>query len=624
MEYTPLEEYGVIGNLETVALVGSDGAVDWSCFPHVESPSVFARLLDRQRGGHFSVQPAASFESTQRYVDDTNVLQTEFRTSSGQVTVTDFMPVPAADSVHLSSIFRRISCESGRVELNVEFDPRFDYARTRPTIGTTENGIVATAGDERLVLSSTIPLTASPASASGSVTLSTGDTQWLSLGYGVDVDWRPADPQPVLDRVLRYWRDWVSRATERSDAPVHGEWYDVVVRSTLVLKLLTHRETGAICAAPTTSLPEEVGGVRNWDYRYNWIRDAVFAVQALSEMGHTAEATEYFDLCLDHCRRYDPAAIVPVYGLHADSVPSEQILDHLEGYRQSVPVRIGNAARHQHQLDVYGELVLGFYETVARGNEVTTADWRFIRALLEYVCEGWDDPDFGIWEVRSEPRHFVYSKVMCWAALDRGIDLVEKTDVDGPVERWRKCRREIREAILERGYDDELDSFVRSFEADDALDATSLLIPAVGFLPADDPKVQGTLAATIERLTTEDGLVYRYDGPDGVPGGEGAFVLCSFWLVDALALSGRIDEATELFRNVVEYASPLGLFAEEVDPVTGEQRGNVPQAFSHIGLINSALTLASAADSPREATERPSGTRRDETLELASEPDELR
>lgn len=608
MDYTPIEHYGVIGNLETVALVGSDGAVDWCCFPHVESPSVFARLIDRAHGGHFTICPSKSFESTQRYVTDTNVLQTEFRTDSGQVTVTDFMPVPDIERVPLSSIFRRITGERGTVELGITFDPRFDYARVEPTIDATDDGFVATVDDERLVLSSSIPLSPSSPSATSTTTMTAGDTHWLILGYETDPEWRPEDPQQVYHDVVEFWRTWTSRGEKRSDEAVLEEWKDVAVRSTLTLKLLTHRNTAAICAAPTTSLPEEIGGVRNWDYRYNWIRDAVFTVQALSEMGHVAEAREYFELCFGHCREHDPASIPPVYGLHGGHVPPEQILDHLAGYRESSPVRIGNAARHQHQLDVYGELVLGFYETIVYSDEVAPTDWQFVTDILEYVCDGWDEPDFGIWEVRSEPRHFVYSKVMCWAALDRGIDIVEKTDVDGPVQRWRACRRDIKETVLERGFDEELGSFVRSFDTENALDATSLLIPVVGFLPADDGRVQGTIDATLDRLATDDGLVYRYEGPDGIPGGEGAFVLCSFWLVDALALSGRIEEATEIYRNVLGYASPLGLFAEEIDPATGEQRGNFPQAFSHIGLINSAIYLAKAIESATEVPDSPDRT----------------
>jgi GH15 family glucan-1,4-alpha-glucosidase len=269
---------------------------------------------------------------------------------------------------------------------------------------------------------------------------------------------------------------------------------------------------------------------------------------------------------------------------------------------------------------VYGELVLGFYETIVQSDEMASTDWEFIRKLLNYVCDGWSEPDFGIWEVRSEPRHFVYSKVMCWAALDRGIDIVEKTDVAGPVQRWRARREDIREAVLDRGYDQDLGCFVRSFEADDALDATSLLIPVVGFLPATDSRVQGTIDAIIDRLTTDDGLVYRYDGPDGVPGDEGAFVLCSFWLVDALALSGRIEEATRIYRNVLAYAGPLGLFAEEIDPATGEQRGNFPQAFSHIGLVTSALSIARATESTTATPKPPGRTRPSDKLELDREP----
>ncbi|WP_226483354.1 glycoside hydrolase family 15 protein [Natrinema amylolyticum] len=619
MEYKRLEEYGAIGDGNTVALVGRDGSIDWCPFPHVESPSVFAALLDSDRGGHFSVRPTQSFESVQRYRDRTNVLETTFRTASGDVTVTDFMPVAevmGADDPP-PAVYRKLECEDGPLEVDITFEPRFDYARDVPEVEAAADGVVAVGTDERAVLSSDLPLEPSTDGheASTRVMLETGETRWLVLGYGEAIPLEPSQHQGTLEGVVDYWRSWVHDCDE-ADCPLGGQWHDLAVRSSLVLKLLIHRETGAVCAAPTTSLPEDIGGVRNWDYRFNWIRDSAFTVRAFSELGHLEEARSYFQLCLDHCRDHDPANIQPVYSLHGENDLEERVLDHLGGYRGSAPVRIGNAAENQHQLDIYGELILAIYESVRYGERVTVDDWAVMRKLVDYVCEGWDEPDAGIWEVRSDPQQFVYSKVMCWTALDRGIKLAATAgdDVSAPLERWRTCREDVREAILDRGYSDHANSFVRVFGDEDTLDASNLLIPAVGFLSPDDDRVQGTIDATIDRLATDDGLVRRYEGDDGLPGTDNPFVVTAFWLVTALALAGRTDEATDRFESVIEYASPLGLLAEAVDPEAGEQRGNFPQAYSHIGLINSALSLTDVNGSSARSS-APLG--RDEPLDDA-------
>ena len=410
------------------------------------------------------------------------------------------------------------------------------------------------------------------------------------LGY----DWEPeaVDAGSVRDATVEFWRDWVHDCNGRC---VFGDVrHDLVVRSEVTLKLLTHRETGAIVAAPTTSLPENVGGVRNWDYRYNWIRDAAFTVQALANLGHHEEADAYFEWFVGLCHSDDPEALQPLYGLHGDTDLTERTADHLEGYRESRPVRIGNAASEQLQLDVYGELVEAIYQTSRAGASIDADDWDAVRDIVDHVCEVWDRPDKGIWEVRCGPRHFTYSKLMCWVALDRGLAIAEDGGFDAPTDRWRGTRGTIRETILAEGYDDSLGSFVRAFDERDALDATALLIPVVSFLPADDPRVEGTIDAVRERLGTGDGLLYRYEGADGLPGEEGAFLLCSFWLVDALALAGRLEEATETFETVLERASEHGLLAEEVDPETGALLGNYPQAFSHLGVLTSALLLGCA------------------------------
>ena len=590
--YKPLEEYGIVGNLETTALVGRDGSIDWCCFPHVESPSVFARILDADRGGYFTITPAESFEAKQTYRERTNVLETQFETDDGRATVTDFMPIPGETVAEdHRAIYRRLTGDNGEVDLVAEFAPRFDYAETVPTVESTGDGVDARGDGETLSLSSSVPLTAADGTAAASFALREGETQWFVLGYDLQVPRRPDDHRDHLDAVVEYWRDWVHTCSDRSSCSVDGPWHDLAVRSGLLLKLLIHRGTGAICAAPTTSLPEVIGGVRNWDYRYNWIRDAAFTVEALAELGHIEEARDYFTLCLSHCSQGTPAEMQPLYGLHGGTDLEERTLDHLSGYRNSAPVRVGNDAASQRQLDVYGELVVGVYEILQYGEDLRTDHWEFIRDIVDYVADVWDERDVGIWEMRDSPEHFVYSKVMCWAALDRGIKLVDETDFDGPVDRWEGVREEIREAVLERGYNDEMNSFVRSFGSDDRLDAATLRLPAVDFLPADDPRIQGTIDAVLDRLTTSDGLVTRVEGDDGLPGEEGKFVVCSFWLIDALALAGRVDEAESLFGSVCEFVSPLGLLAEEVDADTGEQLGNVPQAFSQIGLINTAISL---------------------------------
>ena len=611
MAYKPLEDYGIIGNLETCALVSRDGSIDWCCFPHLESPSIFASILDADRGGYFAVRPALPFESEQEYIDRTNVLRTHFQTDSGQVTVTDFMPVPTdGQPNHLPSraLYRRVSCISGTTELEVTVTPRFEYAQQLPRLKSTADGVVVHGSDDMAFLASSVPLQVVEHDIVATPTLTEGDESWFMLAYEDETPIQETDCQDRLDRTIDYWRDWAHHCTNLSDCVVGGPWHDLAVRSGLVLKLLTHRETGGIAAAPTTSLPEEIGGVRNWDYRYNWLRDAAFTVQALYKLGHASEANEYFSWllsCVGQCHD-DPSDLQPLYGLHGNPDLEERILEHLSGYRNSAPVRIGNAAKDQRQLDIYGELILGIYETALYGEHITADEWAVIRRIINYVCEIWDEPDHGIWEVRSEPQHFVYSKVMCWAALDRGLKIVDETEFEGATDRWQHCRSTIRSTVLEEGFSDTVDSFVRSFGTEN-LDATSLLIPIVGFLPFDDPRVQGTIDATFDRLTTETGLVYRYEGEDGLPGGEGTFVLCSFWLVDALALSGRLEEAKELFDTVCGYANPLGLLAEEINPETGEQLGNYPQAFSHIGLINSALYIRRIEGQEQVGTE-PLGT----------------
>lgn len=589
-----IEEYGLVGNLETCALVSTDGSIDWFPYPHIESPSIFAAILDPDVGGRFRISPSASFESSQQYVDRTNVLETTFHTDAGTATVTDFMPPAEQTDAPKKVLYRKLTCTDGSVDLEAEFAPRFDYGRAVTTLELTDEGAYAEGTDERTALVSPVSLDRTDrVTATGTVELEANETAWFILRCtgAEDAD---TDPEAVLEATVNYWDDWIHTCGEEgADCVFQGPWHTLAVRSGLVLKLLTHHESGAVAAAPTTSLPEDIGGVRNWDYRFNWIRDAAFTIQALSNLGHTEEAVSYFNWFLDLCHADEPAKIQPLYGLHGDTDLTERTLDEFAGYRNSQPVRIGNEAADQRQLDIYGELLLAVDEMLQHEAEIDADDWAAIRDIVEYVRDVWTEKDAGIWEVRGGPEHFVYSKVMCWVAFDRGIDIATEYGFDAPVEEWTETRETIKTEVLDEGYDEDVGSFVQSFGSD-ALDATGLLIPIVGFLPFDDERVQGTIDAIDDRLATDDGLVHRYDGDDGLPGDEGAFVLCSCWLVDALALSGRIEAAWDRFDMLTEYVSPLGLVAEELDPGTKTHLGNFPQAFSHIGLINSALYLGHA------------------------------
>lgn len=593
--YTPIEDYGLVGNLETAALVGPEGSVDWFPFPHLESPSIFAAILDADRGGRFRVGPADAEVGTQRYLDGTNVLETRFETDAGTLTVTDFMP-PASDLDHPEKVlYRRLHCERGPVRAELEFDPAFDFGRSETTFEVAADGIRAAGQRERTTLEAQfdLDLDREAGHVTGTTTLEPGATEWVLLRCtgASDAD---ANPPAALSDTLEYWRDWGHDCPSGEQCVFAGPWHDEVVRSEMVLKLLTHAETGTITAAPTTSLPEDIGGTRNWDYRYNWLRDAGFSVQALSNLGHVEAAAAYVSWFVDLLDESHPEEIQPLYGLHGATELTERELEHLEGYRDSRPVRVGNAAADQRQLDIYGELLLAVDELHCHDRCLSAAEWGVVRSIVEYVTEVWDEPDCGIWEVRHGPKQFVYSKVLCWVALDRGIAIANAHGFDAPVDEWRDARRAVRESVLDEGYDEEVGAFVQTYDGDGTLDASALLIPVVGFLPFDDERVQGTIDAVEERLLENEVLVRRYDGDDGLPGEEGAFVLCATWLVDALTLSGRVDEARDRLETLVGYVNSLGLLSEELDPTDGTYLGNYPQAFSHIGLINSALYVGAA------------------------------
>ncbi len=593
-DHLPLEHYGIVGNLETCALVGRNGSVDWCCLPRLNSSSVFAALLDDDGGGRFAIRPTDSFEATQEYLERTNVLQTTFETASGTVTVTDFMPLSPnndGNQPKVRALYRKVTGTGGRVDLDVTFSPAFDYARADTRVEPMADGVVASGDARRVTLTSPVDLDTGDGEASGSLSVEEGDTGWFVLGYGTRAPTDEEACERLLDGTAQYWRD-STHTCDGEDCPFVGYGHDQVVRSELVLELLVYQDTGGIVAAPTTSLPEVVGGVRNWDYRYSWIRDGAFAVRAFHNLGDREKAMNYLDGFLELGRSADPADLQPLYGLQHDSTYEELELDHLSGYRDSTPVRIGNGAADQLQLGIYGELVLAFYELTRSDGDLGQDNWNAIYDIVEYVREVWEQPDAGIWEMRGGPKQFVHSKLMCWVALDRAIALAEDGGYDAPLDEWREDRETIRETVVERGFDEEQNSFTQAFD-DDQLDASTLLIPLFGMLPIDDPRVEGTVDAVLDRLTTDDGLVYRYED-DGLPGQEGTFVLCSFWLVDCLALAGETERARELYDEVRDRFSPLGLVSEEMDPETGALLGNFPQAFSHLGLVNTALFLHEA------------------------------
>ncbi len=594
VQFKNLEDYGVIGNLQACALIGRDGSIDWLCFPYLESPSVFAALLDTERGGYFQIQPAAKYESLQSYIENTNILQTTFNTPLGAAVITDFMkPEGRKEDHYVREVFRKVECIKGEVDLEISFSPRFKYAKVLPDFELTETGIIAQTQNESLFLQSPASLKVYDHEAGSIMTLTGGKTAWYVLQYNHRVPLSEQDCEKLLSSVREFWLRWVHNSL-RSIYAVEGHWHSLVVRSGLVLKLLANPETGAIAAAPTTSLPEKIGGVRNWDYRYCWIRDSSLTAQALFHIGHVKESQDFRRWMRDIVgQTKDPSSIQVMYGLDGEVDLEERILENLSGYKDSSPVRIGNGAAKQKQLDIYGELLNAVYDTTRHGEEISFENWKIIKKIVNYVCLAWKEKDSGIWEVRGGTRHFVYSKLMCWVALDRAVKVSRSKGFSSPLEKWEKTREAIRQAIIERGFSKRLNSFVQAFDSE-TLDATSLLIPLMDFLSFDDPRVQGTIEAVLKKLVTKEGLVYRYDSDDGLPGGEGYFVLCSFWLVKALALSGRVEEAEEIFLKVLKYISPLGLLAEEIDPENGTQLGNFPQAFSHIGLINSALYLGIA------------------------------
>lgn len=592
MQYRPLSDYGLIGDMRTAALVARDGSIDWACFPRFDSPSVFARILDRDRGGFFSVAPVEGRPLAQRYEPGTNVLETAFSTPGGELRVTDFMPVLEWNEQLAShhEIHRTLEARGGPVEVEVRLRPAFDYGRSRSGFMERKFGILATDHwDHALTLAveggADWRVDGEAGEAVARLRLEPGQVRCLILRHDDD-EVHPCERYESpgkLAATRAFWREW-SRGID-----YQGPYRELVERSALALKLLFYAPSGAVVAAPTTSLPEGLGGVRNWDYRFSWLRDSTFTLQALQAIGKFEELDRYMTFLKKVCRRSgDPLQIL--FGIGGERELPEVELAHLEGYAGSAPVRIGNGAVHQYQLDVYGE-VMDAIHIWRRHFEMTEGIWELVRRLAESVVRIWREPDDGVWEVRDGPRHFVFSKVMAWLALRRAVAVVEDLGLDHDISRWRAAMAEIRAEVLELGWNDERGTFVQHYDTD-RTDAANVVLALVRFLPPDDPRIAGTLDRIRSELGHSSGFIHRYRTPDGLPGGEGAFWVSTFQMAQALARTGRRDEGVELFERVITRAGPLGLLSEVIDPDTGTLLGNYPQAFSHIGLINAAHVLA--------------------------------
>jgi GH15 family glucan-1,4-alpha-glucosidase len=591
--YKAISAYGVVGNLCTVALVGLDGSIDWLCLPYIDSPSVFAALLDDEKGGSFSVRPTGPWDSVARYIPRSNVLRTQFRTPTGVLTLTDFMPVLEAPGGHCE-LYRHIQVQ-GHVEVQMRFAPRFDYARLRPRLQRTSGQQVLAKSSEghTLWLTATKAVELGPQEAFASWGLGQAEQVWLRLSHceAPPPALQPRAAQQSLQETIRFWQDWL-QLSETGLKVQLGPYEDMLNRSALLLKLLQFAPTGTIAASATTSLPEQIGGSRNWDYRYSWLRDTAFTLRALFELGHMSEMEQYMGWLRGLLLSTGAEGLRIMYGLRGEEELAEVELGHLRGYKDSRPVRVGNDAYRQRQLDVYGELLDAALRLSDYVGKVDASLWPALRGLCEHVRAHWREPDHGIWEMRGPARHFVHSKLMCWVALDRGIAIARRYGFQAPLQAWQAEKERIKEEILARGYSESLGAFKQSFEAE-VLDASTLLIPTVGLLPYRNPRVLNTVQR-LQKELGQDGLLWRYRAPDGLEGSEGAFLLCSFWLLDNLVGQGRLDEAEHLLYRLQGLSNHLGLFAEQYDPQWQEPLGNFPQAFTHIGYINSVLALCKA------------------------------
>ncbi|MEV0166132.1 glycoside hydrolase family 15 protein [Nonomuraea fuscirosea] len=594
--YLPIGEHGLIGDLRTVALVGTDGTIDWYCCPRFDAPSVFASILDAGRGGSFELCADVPATTKQFYFPDTNVLITRFFAEDGVGEIQDFMPLTDdGREADRHRVIRRVTCVRGTLPFRARVAPRFDYARQPHTVRTEGGRTLFESEALSLALSASVPVENDGRDAWSAFELKEGEQAVLALDR-IDDRIAPADcpieeAEREFDATVRYWRRWLSASRYR------GRWREVVHRSALTLKLLTFAPTGGIVAAPTTSLPEQLGGGRNWDYRYVWVRDAAFCVYALLRLGFTEEAEAFMGFLSKHVARDGGSAAGPMqimYGIDGRADLPEEELTHLEGHRGSAPVRIGNAAAEQLQLDIYGALIDSIYLYNKWGDPISSERWDEVCTLVDWVADNWDQPDEGIWETRGGRKNFVYSRLMCWVAIERAMRMAGQRGLPADIPRWRRARDTIYRDIMRRGWSEQLNAFVQHYD-EDVLDASILMMPLAKFVSPTDPRWLSTLDALGDGLVS-DSLVYRYDpevSPDGLEGPEGTFSICSFWYVEALARAGRVDEARLAFEKMLTYANHLGLYAEEIGH-TGEQLGNFPQAITHLALISAAFNLDQA------------------------------
>jgi GH15 family glucan-1,4-alpha-glucosidase len=590
--YQPIDHYGVIGDLHSAALVGLDGSIDWCCLPRFDSPSVFGALLDSQKGGRFKIAAKNEARRKQMYLPDTNVLVTRSLSDAGVGEVIDFMALRENPSDPMSLV-RIVRCVRGEVTYRVLCQPAFDYARSEHRLEMRGKQALFLSDSLNLCLDSSVDLNSAPSDdvVDTELNLRGGDevcfvlrsaSDGRNFGSGLR-DFASG----ALDYTAGFWKDWAGRCN------YSGRWREIVVRSALVLKLLIYRPTGAIIASPTCSLPEFMGGVRNWDYRYSWIRDAAFTIYALLRLGYTEEAAHFMSWLEGRASdTQDVGPLQVMYKVDGSAELNEELLNHLEGYQGAKPVRIGNAASKQLQLDIYGELIDSIYLYNKYAEPISYDMWVYTRRLVDWVCDNWRRPDHSIWEVRKDPQQYVYSKVQCWVALDRGMRIALKRNLPLDIQRVRRELMSVYETVMKEGWNSELNSFVQTLGGN-SLDSTSMLMPLMLFLSPADPRLELTLNRLRERLLS-DSLVYRYEfddeASDGLPGREGTFSACTFWLVEVLARSRRFDEARYIFEKMLTYANHLGLFAEQIGP-TGDALGNFPQAFTHLGLIAAALDL---------------------------------
>jgi GH15 family glucan-1,4-alpha-glucosidase len=607
MSSLPIADYGLLSDCHSAALVSRTGSVDWLCFPRFDAPSIFGRLLDDE-AGHWSIHPTGEFSATRRYFEQTLILETTFTTSSGKAALLDAMAVGknerghqlGADAPH--ALLRSVQCTEGEMAFESEFAPRPEYGRVYPLLSEIEGGVRARGGASYLLLSSAVPVALDESTCRARFHLKAGESASFALQYRAS--WEPPrehwDQNAIMNRIedtMKAWQSWSSLHQN-----YQGPWQELVLQSGRILQGLTYYPTGAIVAAATTSLPETPGGSRNWDYRFCWVRDGSLTLEALWVAACPDEADKFFDFmtgaALTQVRRGIDLQIM--FGIAGEHDLSERELSHLSGWRKSRPVRIGNGAWNQRQIDVYGELLGTVYVLRDRLKSIDSTTQEFLADVADAAAARWKEKDQGIWEMRGEPRDFLYSKLMCWVALDRAIKIAEQIGAQERVSRWTAVRDEIKNAVLEQGWSERAQAFTQSFGSDD-LDASNLMIPLVGFLPADDPRVLSTIDAIADNLRDEHGLIYRYRAHDGLAGDEGTFLLCTFWLSQALAKAGQIERAKDTFSAAVSFANDLGMLAEEVDPRTRELLGNFPQAFSHIGLVNAAWAISEAE---RQLTER--------------------